>query len=383
MDSGDPIRGRGGALFLAVVAVTLVVRAGVMVAEHNSLPEHVRMTLANDAARYHVIAESPGTPYRDFEVEVPPVAYGLIEAINGSTARDTALRLGWSQWILDVLVAILIAIGWGRRTTLAYLVLSMPLAFFLYFHIDLLSIALTVGALVLIRKRRERSGGVVLSLAVVAKIWPLAVVPLLLVQRRRRALVWFGTCLVAGVGAWIAWGGLEGPRQVLTFRGAHGWQIESLVGAIVWVFSSVRSHLLAGAVRVGSAPAWALGLLLVVLIGLVSLAWRLGLRDRERAEGMPALVAVTAVLVASPLLSPQFVSWLVPFAAIAVVLSGEVMLGALTLVVTSLTAVTALTQRTVARHSWAGQGPLLARNVVLVLLLVAGFRALSRLRSPG
>jgi hypothetical protein len=383
VDPGDPIRGRGGALFLAVVAITLAVRAGVMVAEYNSLPERVPMTLANDAARYHVIADSPGTAYRDFEVEVPPVAYGFIEAINGSTARDTALRLGWSQWILDVIVTILIAIGWGRRTSLAYLVLSMPLAFFLYFHIDLLSIALTVGALVLIRKGQERSGGVVLAFAVLAKIWPLAIVPLLLAQRRRRALAWLGASLAGGVGAWLAWGGLDGPRQVLTFRGVHGWQIESLVGAIVWVFSSVRSDLLAGAVRVGSASAWILGLLLVVLIGLVSLAWKLGLRDRERGEGTPALVAVTAVLVASPLLSLQFVSWLVPFAAIAVVLSGEVRLGALTLVVTSLTAVMAFTQRAVARHSWAGQGPLLARNVVLVVLLVAGFRALSRLRNPG
>ena len=376
----------GSAPFLAVVALVLAIRAGVMLGEYNSLPAQVRTTLANDAARYHDIATAPGRPYRDFQVEVPPVALGLIEAIDGSNGRDTALRLGWSQLVLDVLLTVALAIGWGRITALAYLVLSMPLAFFLYFRIDLLSVFLTVAALALVKRGRDRAGGVALAIAVLAKIWPLAIAPALLVERRRRALVWFGASLAVGVAAWIAWGGTDGPRQVLTFRGAHGWQIESVIGAVLWVTSSARSTLQSGAVRMGRAPAWARALLLAALVALVALAWRLSARRRTvgsefRLDAMAALTAVAAVLVCSPLLSSQFVSWLVPFAAIAWAEGAQVALPALVAGITTLTAVGVFTSKALVEHSWAGQAPLLSRNVLLLVLLMLGLLSLARLRS--
>src|SRR6266545_2678241 len=116
-----------------------------------------------DAARYHHIASAAETPYRDFQVEVPPIALGAIELIDGATPRATAIRLGWTMLVLDLFVAAVLWVTWGWRATVGYLVLGLPLAFIIYFRLDLISIALAALATALVHRGRERSGGVILA----------------------------------------------------------------------------------------------------------------------------------------------------------------------------------------------------------------------------
>jgi hypothetical protein len=325
-----------------------------------------------DAARYHHIASAAERPYRDFQVEVPPIALGAIELIDGGTPRATAIRLGWTMLVLDLFVAAVLCVTWGWRAMVGYLVLGLPLSFIIYFRLDLISIALATLATALVHRGRERSGGVILAASIFAKFWPIALLPLLLVQRRWRALRWSVAGLALGTMAWLWWGGWSGPAQVLTFRHAHGWHVQSLIGNLVDIFSG-PTLLEQGTLRVGSADLWAQSMLLAGLMICSSVIWLHCSRRPQFANGLGALSAVAALLVFSPLLSDQFVFWLFPWAAIA---SAEgdrdvVLMCFLVGVVTSAIGL---------MLSSVGLAPtfVLLRNVFLVVVLVDAIRRLQR-----
>jgi hypothetical protein len=148
-------------------------------------------------------------------------------------------------------------------------------------------------------------------------VWPLLLVPILLIERRRRAGAWFAAAFGAGLAAWLTVGGLEGVRQVLTFRGATGWQVESLIGATVQAVTGETSRLDQGALRVGEVPGWARVVLVLALAAAVVAVWRRAAAWRGVLEGDPTLAALGALLALSPLFSVQYACWLAPWVAIA------------------------------------------------------------------
>jgi hypothetical protein len=154
------------------------------------------------------------------------------------------------------------------------------------------------------------------ALALFTKLWPVALAPALLAETRRRAFPFVVASLVGGIG-WLVLGGIGGVRQVMTFRNATGWEIESTVGSLVWLFGGGEPRWENGAVRVGSSQGltWVTGVLLVVLLGAV---WWKALRSKEEdLLGVPSLVALCALLACSPIFSLQYAGWLTPWAAIA------------------------------------------------------------------
>jgi len=281
--------------------------------------------VSSDAGRYHQIASAPGTPYRDFKVEQAPVTLALIEVLNDHTNHGTRTRLMWSQLALDLVVAAAVAWGWGRRAGVAYLLLGVPFALypFLYLRLDLLSVALAVGAMALVRRRREVGGGALLAVASLAKLWSLVLVPSFVVRKSWRSLTAFVVTFGAGLIAWVAWGGPGGPRQVLTYRGARGWQIESSVGIVLHAVSDQRARLEGGALRIGDVSTAAKLSLLGAGLVLVVMVWLLAARLRgdhdHLLDGICPLAAISALLLTSTLFSPQYAVWLLPFAAIAAV----------------------------------------------------------------
>ena len=369
-----------------VVGVLLVLRvcaAGYLLVSHTDREENI---LGGDAGRYHEIAESEGTPYRDFDVEYPPAALAVIELTNGSDRAATIVGLVASQLVLDFAVVGLLAWAWDRRTAFAYIILSTPLlAFpFLYMRIDLLSVFLALAGLALVRKGWDSAGGASLAVAVYAKVWPVVVMPVLLIERKVRASVaWVVTVVVCGL-AWLAWAGLEGPTQVLTFRGAKGWQVESVVGLFFHAADPSGSHPEAGAWRTAAEMAGWGRPLLTVLSGItVLLAWWLAARKRRAGAddsvvyGLAPLVSVIAMLVFAPILSPQYVLWFLPFAAM-VAARGNRMIGALTLAVTALSAWTFAAIKAELHGQWYAIYPLFLRNGLLVAMLVVGIVQLAR-----
>ncbi|HEV3449902.1 MAG TPA: glycosyltransferase family 87 protein [Acidimicrobiia bacterium] len=279
--------------------------------------------LTGDIRRFYTIATHRGTPYRDFEVEYPPLMLGAIKALDSSTIGGATAATMWSQLALDFAVAALLLWGWGRRAAVAYLIIGAPFILypFLYLRLDLLSVALAVGGLALVRHRKPALGGVALALACFAKVWPVLLVPSLLIRRSWRALAAFCAVGAVGVAAWVGWVGTKGLHQVLSMRGARGWEIESTVGAVLRTWSPDKIRLNRGAWRFGVVPHWANLTLTSLVIVTVAAAWLLANRRRPHGaavlDGTAAIAAIAAFLVFSPLLSPQFMIWMVPFAAIA------------------------------------------------------------------
>lgn len=307
---------------VGAIAALILVRVFILTAALPGSPRANIGILSSDTTAYHHLGDEPGLPYRDHAVAFPPVSWAFIELTNGGSAAQTMSNVGWGSLILDLLAAGAIAYGWGRRATLVYLVLGLPFLYlpFVYFRVDLLSVAMAIWGLALAKRDREVAGGAVLALAVFTKLWPLALIPALLVARRHRA---FRSCVVTGAVCaflWFMWSGVGGFLQVITFKGARGWHNESFVGGVVQAIEHNPVRIQAGAARAGTAPPWAttgLGLALVVTCACIWLAAARTSRSDGIVYGVAPLGAVATFLVFSPLLSPQYLVWLLPFAAIA------------------------------------------------------------------
>jgi hypothetical protein len=269
-----------------------------------------------DARRFSALSSETGIPYRDYPIEYAPVELGFIRLIGSDDVRATATRLVVACFLLDLLAFAGMWSGWGRRVAITYLWLGVPLLVLGYLRIWYLPVALAVWAFALLRKRRPNAAGVVGALALFAKLWPVALAPALLAETRRRAFPFVIASLVGGIG-WLVLGGVGGVLQVMTFRSATGWEIESTVGTVVWLFGGGEPRWENGAVRVGSSEGltWVTGVLLVVLLSAV---WWKALRSKEEDPlGVPSLVALCALLACSPIFSLQYAGWLTPWAAIA------------------------------------------------------------------
>jgi hypothetical protein len=274
-------------------------------------------TVDEDVHRFHRIATTEGRPYRDFPVEYAPLELLAIEAIGRPGIGATGTNLAVVSFALDLAAFAAVAAGWGRRAGTMYLLLGLPLLGFLYFRLDPLPVALAAGGFALARKGDERLGGAALALACLAKLWPLVLIPALLIDGRRRAFAWFAGAFGLGLTAWIAFGGIGAVRQVVTFRSASGWSVESTVGAIAWTVTGGPIRLEAGSARTGAVTDWARVALALGMLVTVAAVW-LRARSRDRSSsGDAATGALGALLFFAPLFSVQYASWLLPWGAVA------------------------------------------------------------------
>jgi hypothetical protein len=296
-----------------VIGLLLAIRLfmGAVAADSHSLISDV------DIARFHQIATADGRPYRVLEVEYAPAETAAIKLLAGGSLRDTALRVAVLALACDLLGFAGLWYGWGRRPAALYLLIGLPLVPFIYSRLDPLVVMLAIWGLAFARRDRERAGGATLALAGLTKLWPLIIAPALLVERRMRAARWFACLFIAGVIAWIVYGGADAIRQVVSFRDATGWEIESTVGTIVWLLTGGPVRLEGGAPRVGEIPGWSKVLLLLVLVAVLAAIWARARGRRVDAAGAPSLAALAALLALSPVFSLQYALWIAPWAAIA------------------------------------------------------------------
>lgn len=377
-------------LFAALAGLRIAV-VPFALASDGTEPSRYRI-LPGDAIRFHNIAISDGRPYHDFEVEYPPVMLAAIEAIDGGDVRSTTVRLMWSQLVLDLAIAVVVVWGWGRRAGIACLVLGLPFLLypFLYLRLDLLSVFLAVLGVALVRRRQPALGGAALAVACFAKLWPVVLVPMLIVRRAWWALGAFVGVGTAGIAAWVAWSGTDGPVQVVTLRGAKGWEFESTIGAVVRSARDVTPRIESGAWRVGEVGDWTRNLLTLALVAAVALVWFVAARAKPNGarvlDGLAPVAGIVAFLVLSPLLSPQFLAWLLPFTAIAAVY-GEQLVARLAFVAIALSVALLALLPELIRGETLALFVLAARNVVLVawlaVLAVRLVRATGWRRAPA
>jgi hypothetical protein len=275
------------------------------------------LTLHEDSRRFIEISSAPGTPYRDFTVEYPPFETLLILFLG----RGSEVAVVWKLAIINGASTLgcwlLLRRFWSRSVSTLFLWFALPIQFFMAFRLDALSVLMMLGAIVLADRRRTTAGGVLAAAGVLFRIWPIVVLPVFLIRRRAQAFAIAAlVTLFAGI-CWVAISGTSAVSQVSGYRGATGWHVESGPGVLDQVFHpGEQLYFEEGAVRVGSMLPWEVRSLRLVTVVLVATAWLLGSRRLVDSTGGPALAAVCVLLVLSPVFSPQYLVWLLPWAAV-------------------------------------------------------------------
>ena len=278
-----------------------------------------------DAALYgHYAHEmtSGNWPYRDFYDEYPVLAqplFLLVRVLPGpfvSTFKWTMALCGATALVLLVLAMRANVI----RVAAAALVVGLsPLLVgpvFLNTY-DLFPALVTIAAVLAFLRGRERATYVLLALGVAAKIFPIVLLPLALVESAargtaRRGMAWFLGVLVL-VHLPFAVMGPGGLRFSYWVQLKRGLESESLAAGVLLVLhhATLRDEAPGSRDVVGSlATALAVVSTLVVIaaVALVVVLYARGRRDRLLASA----AAVTAFVAFGKVLSPQYVTWLVP-----------------------------------------------------------------------
>lgn len=301
----------------AAAVIVFQIACPISIAAQGSNLDRGAFSTQSDAARYRSIAEMPGTPYRDFQVEYPPLALGLFRTMGPQHFGDFRQRLLALQALCQGVIVLLLFRVWGKRAGWSYLVLSTPMLFVVYTGFDLVGVAFAVGAAALVRRRHPFAGAVGFVIGAFTKLWPVVLLPSLLVRRQARAFAVGVGLGVVGLVSWTAWGGAGAIGQVLTYRGARGWEYESLPGSLLRLATRDMLRFESGSWRVGVPPrAFGWIIFAILIVGLAAI-WILAFQRPAAPEGIAEAAAVTALLVLGTLLSPQFVIWPLPFVAIA------------------------------------------------------------------
>ena len=276
---------------------------------------------ASDFDRYHQIGSTPGRPYVDYQVEHPIGTLLVFRALARLPGGRASFGLGvvMLNLVADAIIVGSLLWGWGVVASAYGAAALIPVLGLFFNRVDAWSTASAILAVAAWRNNKAITLGCALAIGTAFKLWPVALATLLIVPWRRdgsvTALAAFTAtaAVLGGVAVWIA--GTKGVVQVLTFRGATGWQIESLAGSIVHLTDSKTLRLESGAWRIGAINSTAsIAMFLAAAPICLWSSWR-GARLNRVDAGW--LASISALLLLSALLSAQYVIWLAPAAGIA------------------------------------------------------------------
>ena len=279
-------------------------------------------------------------PYRERGFEYPPLALPLLLAPALLAEDPTSYReaFSWEMIAFDLAIVALLAFGLRAgtaRVTSSLLVYSagvfalsgfllpdsvldasLPLARF-----DLVPAALVLAAVLARQAGRSATWSALLAAGGAVKGYPLLLYPVLLRGEQRLARVAIAAALpliVAAVGVLAA-----GDRfgSAISYQAGRDLQIESVAATpllLAHLFGTPAGVEVGGGSYNLDAPggeaarAISIALLVLSYLLVVWVAWR------SDASPLPAAAAVLAVAVIfAPVLSPQFLVWLLPVSAAA------------------------------------------------------------------
>lgn len=343
-----------------------------------------RMGPDSDFTNYYNIGTRSGRPYVDFPVEFPVTTaqtFRAVARIAGDRDRF-GLILVMTSAVADVAIVGALGWGWGIEAAACYALIAIPLLDLVLLRFDLWPTALATIAVAAWRRERPALAAIGLVAGGAFKLWPLMFFPLLLVSSSassaRRRISTLGAAIAAGLALLTEWLWVAGPSglyQVLTFRGARGWEIESTVGAAWLLIDQTSMRVESGAWRIGTIVGpTALALFALGAVPCLWMIWR-GARTGHLGAGWAGGISV--LLLMSALLSAQFAIWLAPAGGIAWVEKDRrtaVLIGVVVfftnLVFKSFNPLTHGSPRAIAT--------VLARNLLLAVLAVVAARLLAR-----
>jgi uncharacterized membrane protein len=278
-------------------------------------------------------------PYRDFGVEYPPLAlpaFGLPALVGGDAGT---FRLAFAAVMLVAFAAVVLLTGAlaqrseGNRLVALLGAAAAPLfvAALVRTRFDLLPVALTLGALLLLCRDRPRAAMFVLGLGVMTKGFPLAVAPVGLAWlagagRRRDALQGVAV-LAATVAALAAVAVLASPSGVwdtVSYHLDRPVQVESSPAVVLYALDVVGSASPVAVKGFGSdglsdpvAGTISTGFAVLMLATIAAFAAGAARASDRRSLVLASLGAVAAFAALGKVLSPQFLIWVAPLVALA------------------------------------------------------------------
>jgi uncharacterized membrane protein len=326
------------------VLLTLAVGLGLLTASWGALhlPPFDRYQII-DTPVYQEYGEAMAAgevPYRDFDLEYPPAALPLfwLPTLGPSEHYQAifgVLMLACAAAMLALVLRGAVALEASPQRLLAVAVaiglFPLALGTVVLTRYDLWPAALTAAALAAVLVGRERLGFVVLGVAVAAKIYPLVLLPPLLLyvlrrEGRRETAIGLGAfaATLAVIVLPFALVAPEGLWESVERQLGRPLQIESLGSSLLLaahqlgfydptVVSTHGSQNLAGPLPDRLATAQT-----VLQAGALVAVWLLFARGPATPRRLVAASAASVVVFVAfgKVLSPQFLIWLVPVVAL-------------------------------------------------------------------
>jgi hypothetical protein len=298
--------------------------------------------LVNDFAPQARAIKDGDLPYRDQEIEYPPLSIPVLiaPAYFDDSTQGFIDGFMWEMLAFDLAIIVLIALalpGDGRRVlsalgiytvglvTLSGVVIDRslidygPLALDRF---DLVPTLFVLGAVLARDRGRSATWSGLLSVGVAIKAFPLFLYPALLRGERnlRRVIIAGAVPLLLCAAAVIVMGDEFG--SAITYHTERTLQVESLGAsafelAHVLGASGVATGVGHGGFEISASGATAARWISIV-IGVAGYLWLAWAGWRSRATNFELVCALLAVLVVfAPVLSPQFLLWLLPVSACA------------------------------------------------------------------
>ncbi|MCP4307673.1 MAG: hypothetical protein GY788_22925 [bacterium] len=260
-------------------------------------------------------------PYFDFEFEHLPLAILPIGLAGIFERLVPGLDYNGAFVVLSTLVIVAIAVSVRRAgnelddegAAERWLLVAAPFFPFVLYRIDPWSVLFAVLAGIAVVRSHTGRYVTVALVGVATKGWPvLLAVSDWLGQRRKEAYILVGATAALGVGLLL----VPGFRSGRSFEGVH---LETISGSFVLLgrLMTDTPHGIepnAGALYI-SVGVWAVGLNIVIGLSVWAVTMIL-LRRLRISRYLVLALAISGLLLASPLLSAQFLLWLTPFVAL-------------------------------------------------------------------
>jgi hypothetical protein len=299
--------------------------------------------VSGDVATYHFYAgqmiDGGRAPYGDLEIEYPPGSLFVIALPYVLSADEDTYRLLFiiEMILIDALGAVaLLVLGrrWGSRWGVwAWIFLIPFLGPIAHVRLDLVPAVLTIWAFERATAKRWLEVGAAIGIGTAIKIYPIALLPILLIAAYRKRQVLLGAALpLAAVVIPYLSTLPELLDSVIGYQTGRGVQVESTWGLLLLVFSNlgydVSTAYNFGAFHVTSGLSRAFDLFATLAsVGVAVGTYVLGYRRLERGDVRTAavlsLASMALLLATSAVWSPQFLVWLIALAGVALAARGE------------------------------------------------------------
>ena len=303
---------------------------------------------AGDVMEYEQYARAfwfGSPPFRALPIEYPPLALAPFTLTLFPNGAGPYVAFGIWMGGVAVLIYLTLAWGWSRRAAISFgiylLVGAISVALSRY---DLAPVAFTVAAWIAAERKRFTLAYALLAVGVLLKLYPLFLFPVFAIAHwrflqviggsdapkafslsgwralRRVALSLAGPVAVILLGFGIvALRDPQGALSAITFAQSRLIEVESIPATLLWAgtafgFPAHKVFSYAYNYSSGLDTPLGLGSSVALVLGLVWVYWRAARGALRLPQAILAALCVT--LVASKVLSAQYLLWILPFVAV-------------------------------------------------------------------